>query len=365
MNKKHDQQFAKQLLLWYDNHRRVLPWREEPTPYHVWISEIMLQQTRVSAVIPYYERFLQRYPTIEALAHATDEGEDELLKVWEGLGYYSRVRNLNRAAVEVMTRYGGELPKEEKELLSLPGIGPYTAGAILSIAYGIPRPAIDGNVLRVFSRVCKLSEDITLPATVRKVRDIVEKVLPTDRPGAFNQALMDLGATVCVPNGTPDCGHCPVADLCKARGENAIHYPVKASKPPRRIEEKTILVIRDGSRVALHKRPNHGLLAGMYEFPMLDGHVDEREVIEQIRKVGFEPIQVTPLTASKHIFSHVEWHMIGYLIRVDELSAPNEYENRSDYIFTEPSRTGSLYPIAAAYRAYTPFLVSEGVKGEL
>lgn len=338
------------LLTWYDRGRRILPWREEPTPYHVWLSEIMLQQTRVEAVKPYYDRFLQALPDVDSLARVE---EDRLLKLWEGLGYYNRARNLKKAAQIVAEKYKGQMPEEYEALLSLPGIGSYTAGAIASIAFGKAYPAVDGNVLRILSRLRVDDRDI-LDAKVKKaVEEELSRVMPKDRPGDFNQALMELGAMVCIPNGAPKCESCPWKMLCRARQEDRIaEFPKKAKKQPRRIEERTILVIQDADRVALRKRPDRGLLAGMYEFPSLEGHCKERQVASYLKELGLSPIRIRELPPAKHIFTHKEWHMIGYLVRVDELSAMEAGEKPQAFVFVEPEETRSAYPIPSAFAAY-------------
>lgn len=338
------------LLTWYDRGRRILPWREEPTPYHVWLSEIMLQQTRVEAVKPYYDRFLQALPDVDSLARVE---EDRLLKLWEGLGYYNRARNLKKAAQIVAEKYKGQMPEEYEALLSLPGIGSYTAGAIASIAFGKAYPAVDGNVLRILSRLRVDDRDI-LDAKVKKaVEEELSRVMPKDRPGDFNQALMELGATVCIPNGAPKCESCPWKTLCRARQEDRIaEFPKKAKKQPRRIEERTILVIQDADRVALRKRPDRGLLAGMYEFPSLEGHCKERQVASYLKELGLSPIRIRELPPAKHVFTHKEWHMIGYLVRVDELSAMEAGEKPQAFVFVEPEETRSAYPIPSAFAAY-------------
>ncbi len=279
----------KPLLKWYDGNRRILPWREEPTPYRVWVSEIMLQQTRVEAVKPYYERFMRALPEVAALSEAPEE---TLLKLWEGLGYYNRVRNLQKAARVVMERHGGKMPADYDALLALPGIGNYTAGAIASIAFGIPKPAVDGNVLRVLARVRADGRCISEEKVRRAVEAELEKAMPKDRPGDFNQAMMEIGACVCVPNGQPHCEQCPLAVICKAREEGTVlSYPRKEAKKARTAEEKTVLVIRDEGRVALRKRPAKGLLAGMYEFPCLPGKISEREVIKYLSENGMKVLQ--------------------------------------------------------------------------
>lgn len=342
------------LLKWYDAGRRVLPWREEPTPYRVWVSEIMLQQTRVEAVKPYFHHFMQTLPDIPALASAE---ENTLLKLWEGLGYYNRVRNLQKAAIQIMEHYGGEMPSQYEELLKLKGIGSYTAGAVASIAYGRKVPAVDGNVLRVVSRLRMDEGDVLSDRVKRQVeRDLLE-IMPQERPGDFNQAMMELGAMVCIPNGAPHCAQCPLAEHCSAFQKSVMQeYPKKTAKKPRSIEEKTVLVIRDENKAALHKRPSKGLLAGMYEFPMLEGHRTAEEVVEYLSLHGLKTIRIQSLTDSKHIFSHKEWHMRGYMVRVDELAHPGAKENKEGWLFIEPSETEERYPVPTAFAAYTEYL---------
>ncbi len=340
---------AQPLLAWYDAGRRILPWREEPTPYHVWLSEIMLQQTRVEAVKPYYDRFLRHLPDIASLASVEEE---ELLKLWEGLGYYNRARNLKKSAMQIVAEYGGEMPGEYEQLIGLAGIGSYTAGSIASIAFQKAVPAVDGNVLRILSRL-RLDDRDILDARVRKsIEEELKAVMPEDRPGDFNQALMELGAMVCIPNGSPKCEACPWDKLCQARIQERIsEYPKKTPKKPRKIEKKTILVILDEHYVALHKRDAKGLLAGMYEFPMLEGHMSGEEVLAYLKQSGMSPLRIQKLESSKHIFTHKEWHMIGYQVRVDEL-ARTTAADRMDYIFIDPAETKSRYPIPSAFAAY-------------
>lgn len=342
------------LLTWYDRGRRILPWREDPTSYHVWISEIMLQQTRVEAVKPYYDRFLQALPDVKSLAAVEEE---RLLKLWEGLGYYNRARNLKKAAQIIVAEYDGRMPEERDALLSLPGIGSYTAGAIASIAFGRVYPAVDGNVLRILARLRLDGRDI-LDAKVKKaVEEELSGVMPKDRPGDFNQALMELGATVCIPNGAPGCENCPWEAFCLARqAGRTTEFPKKAKKKPRRIEERTILVIQDANLIALHKRPDKGLLAGMYEFPSLEGHQKEREVASYLRELGLSPIRINELPPAKHIFTHKEWHMTGFLIRVDELARMERGGQAEAFVFVEPEKTKTAYPIPSAFAAYAEWV---------
>ena len=249
------------LLQWYRENARVLPWRSDPTPYHVWVSEIMLQQTRVAAVLDYYRRFMEALPTVADLAAVE---EDRLMKLWQGLGYYNRARNLQKAARQVAEDFGGAFPDTYEGLLTLSGVGEYTAGAIASIAFGVPVPAVDGNVLRVVARISGDGGDIARPDTKARMRAALQAVLPVDAPGDFNQALMELGATVCLPNGAPLCDRCPAADFCTARREERTgELPVKAAKKARRIEARTVFLIFWEKKVALRRRPGLGLLAGL------------------------------------------------------------------------------------------------------
>ena len=302
------------LLLWYHSQARILPWREDPTPYRVWISEIMLQQTRVEAVKPYFERFVTALPTIKDLA---DAPLDALLKVWEGLGYYTRARNLQKAAQQIIACFGGTMPNNYNELLSLPGIGRYTAGAISSIAFGQPCAAVDGNVLRVITRILANHEDIMSAKIKLAIERELENILPPTQAGDFNQALMELGAMICLPKTAAKCPLCPLKQLCLAREQNIVQeLPVKKAKKDRRIEKRTILLFIDSNRAALTQRPATGLLASMWELPSLDGYVSEKAVFQYAHNLGLTVNSISLLPAAKHIFSHVEWHMIGYQINL-------------------------------------------------
>lgn len=341
------------LLSWYDRSRRILPWREQPTPYRVWISEIMLQQTRVEAVRPYYERFLNALPDIQHLAQVPEEA---LLKLWEGLGYYNRARNLKAAAVRIQEEYGGQMPDRYEELLKLPGIGSYTAGAVASIAFGQPVPAVDGNVLRILARALADDGDIMDQKVRKRAEERLLAIMPKTRAGDFNQAMMELGAVVCIPNGAPKCEECPWKELCRAKAQGTVsEYPKKSPKKARRIEEKTILVIQDENRTALQKRPAKGLLAGMYEFPSLPGHKREEEVLSYLSTLGFKAIHIRRLEDARHIFTHKEWHMIGYAVRVDELERP-EPAGKEPFLFAKSSETEEKYPIPAAFSRYTKYV---------
>lgn len=344
----------KPLLKWYDNNRRILPWREEPTPYRVWVSEIMLQQTRVEAVKPYFQRFMENLPDIRALAKADEE---KLLKLWEGLGYYNRVRNMQKAAIQVMEEYNGSMPDSYEELLKLKGIGSYTAGAIASIAFHRAVPAVDGNVLRVVSRIRQDDRPISDAKVKAAVEQDLQQVIPADRPGDFNQAMMEIGACVCIPNGAPHCEECPLAEICLAHQEGVEKdFPRKAAPKPRVVEEKTILVIRDEDKTAIRKRAAKGLLAGMYEFPSMAGYHTAEEVAAYLAENGLKTLRIQPLPEAVHIFSHREWHMKGYIIRVDELEPKRKGTQTDDWLYIEPEETGEKYPIPKAFAAYSKYL---------
>ena len=301
------------LLPWYRKNRRNLPWRADREPYHIWLSEIMLQQTRVEAVKGYYRRFLEKLPTVEALANCDDES---LNKLWEGLGYYSRVRNLKKAAQEIMSTYHGQFPTDYASIRSLPGIGDYTAGAISSIAFGAPAPAVDGNVLRVLARLRSDGECVDLPAHKRRIRGELKEIYPTgEDAGAFTQALMELGATVCLPNGAPKCESCPLKDLC---GKNWADYPVRQVKRPRRLEEKTVFILRCGDSYALCRRPDSGLLAGLWQFPDVPGCLEPEHALAHLESLGLRPVDIRAMVQRNHIFTHIQWDMRGYYITVAE-----------------------------------------------
>lgn len=353
-----EQDFVKPLLLWYNRDKRDLPWRHTRDPYRVWVSEIMLQQTRAETVTGYYDRFLEALPDVKALADCPD---DDLMKLWEGLGYYSRAGNLKKAARRIVSERDGRFPSDYDSIRSLPGIGDYTAGAISSIAFGLNEPAVDGNVLRVAARFAGSGENILSgrfkKAANAKVRDIMQKA--ADDPensglwyaGDFNQALIELGALVCVPNGAPKCDRCPLGKGCTAfREKTWDHIPVRKRPTKRRIEERTVLVIWDGRKAVLDKRPETGLLAGMYEFPNTEGHITEREAVERVRRMGLLPTGAARLKAAKHIFSHITWEMIGYEIRID-----HAFEGKDDgenLIFADREELVRRYALPSAFSAY-------------
>lgn len=318
------------LLEWFRENARTLPWRSEPTPYHVWVSEIMLQQTRVAAVLGYYRRFIERLPTVEDLAACSEE---ELMKLWQGLGYYSRARNLQKAARTIVAEYGGEFPQTYSQIRELAGVGDYTAGAISSIAFGIPVPAVDGNVLRVVSRITGDRRDVTKPDTKRAFTEALEEIMPVREAGNFNQALMELGAVVCLPNGAPLCEKCPAADFCRARRENTVsELPVKPPKKERRVEERAVYLIFRGDRVALRKRPSKGLLAGLWEYPnALEG--------AECPAAG----EVSYAAAGKHIFTHIEWRMKAYTVQAEGEELP------SGWVWASREELARIYAIPNAF----------------
>lgn len=303
------------LLPWYQIHKRDLPWRADKDPYHIWVSEIMLQQTRVEAVKGYYARFLSALPSIRALANA----DDALLhKLWEGLGYYSRVRNLKKAAQIIVQQHNSVFPVRYNDILALPGIGAYTAGAICSIAFDQPTPAVDGNVLRVISRVTDDRTPVDTPAYKTTVQANLEKIYPK-QAGDFTQALMELGATVCGPNCAPDCAQCPCSDFCRGyRNGTAEKLPIKRPKRPRRVEEKTVFILSCDGHYALEQRPDAGLLAGLWQFPNIPGKVELRAAISNVEKLGLQPKEIYRTVERKHIFTHIEWYMCGVYMEVSE-----------------------------------------------
>ena len=331
------------LIDWCAAVRRPLPWRLSPAPYHVWVSEIMLQQTRIEAVIPYYARFLEALPDIPALAAVE---EDRLLKLWEGLGYYSRARNLKKAAQRVMADYGGELPRTAAELRRLPGIGAYTAGAIASIACGEPEPAVDGNVLRVMTRVLACPDDIRLPKTREAISALLRRAYPRgERAGLLTEGIMELGETLCLPNAAPRCENCPLRGLCRARlaGRTA-DFPVKSPPRERRAEERTVLLLRCAERYAVRKREAKGLLAGLWEFPNLEGALSDTQARDAVRALGGEVLSVDSCGEARHVFTHVEWRMRGYRITLRaELPA---------FVWKTPEAIRDECPIPTALRYY-------------
>ncbi len=357
---------SRPLVSWYRAHGRKLPWREtaktgdENAPYCVWLSEIMLQQTRVETVIPYYQRFLEAVPDIPSLAAA----DDQLLhKLWEGLGYYSRVRNLKKGAIQVMERYGGRLPASIPLLRDICGIGEYTAGAIGSIAFGLREPAVDGNLLRVTARLLAAEGDIGKPAVKKTFHDLLLEGMPSapEDTGDFNQAMMDLGAGICTP-GTPDCENCPVSRYCLAfEREQADLFPVKAGAKERKVQQKTVLVILTGEKldtVLLHQREEKGLLAGLWEFPMLEGFLSAEEVRASLERMGLKAERIFALKDAKHLFTHLEWQMKGFLVHCPAGDVPASLRRATRRELEEQ------YTLPSAFRVYRAVAVSQLQKGE-
>ena len=353
--------FCDTLLAWRKSapDTRDLPWRDEPTPYHVWISEIMLQQTRAAVVRAYYLRFLDALPTVRDLASVDD---DALMKLWQGLGYYSRARNLKRAARTIVERYNGTLPNDFDALLTLPGIGRYTASAIASFAYGQPRPAVDGNFLRVAARVTANPIDIAKDAAKHALEAALSPSYPMGRDaGLLNEAFMDLGATICLPNGTPLCRNCPAVRLCLAHEYGTEqNYPVKTALKARRKEKRTVLLLSCGDCIAIRKRPAKGLLAGLWEYPNYDGKLTKHTVRTHLEAEGFHILDIAPLPAARHIFSHIEWDLTGWAVRVAArsevplMAAEDRNDIPSPLLWVRCAELADKYSIPAAFGYFTP-----------
>ena len=338
---KIDHRLPEAVLTWYDRSHRELPWRQDREPYHIWLSEIMLQQTRVEAVKGYYSRFLQALPTIADLAACDD---DALHKLWEGLGYYSRVRNLKKAAQVILERHGGIFPGEYGAIRALPGIGGYTAGAICSICFDFPTPAVDGNVLRVISRLNDDPTPIDTDAHKKAVRAALEEIYPA-RAGDFTQALMELGATVCGPNREPDCENCPCREFCLgcARG-TAGKLPVKGEKKERKSQKLTVFIFSCDGKYALEKRQNTGLLAGLWQFPNISGHLSVQEAISQAERMGLQPLQILRTVERSHIFTHIQWDMQGIYL---EVACPVK-----EYQWMDPQTIRTQAALPTAFRQF-------------
>ena len=343
--------FSAALIPWFLEEKRAMPWREDPTPYHVWVSEIMLQQTRVDTVIPYYTRFITALPDIKALAECP---EDRLYKLFEGLGYYSRVRHMQEAARMIRDEFGGVFPDSQEAVLRLPGIGSYTAGAILSIAMEQPVPVVDGNVLRVYARIFGDESDISLEGTKKAYAAVLGDWLQSSgvRPSLFNQGLMELGALVCLPNGAPHCESCPAAACCKAHlQEKTDVLPVKSGKKARRIEEKTVFLVTMGDRILIGKRTEPGLLKGLYGFPMAEAFMDAEEAKSFLADLGFPEAVLTEAEEKKHIFTHVEWRMRAYRAEVIPVGDTERFASRG-YFFAGRDQMDREYALPGAFRKW-------------
>lgn len=331
------------LTAWYQKNARVLPWRENPSAYGVWISEIMLQQTRVEAVKQYYLRFMETLPTVKHLAEVSDE---VLLKLWQGLGYYNRARNLKKAAIEIIEQYQGEIPNDYEKLLKLKGIGEYTAGAIASIAFGLPESAVDGNVLRVMTRLKADSRDISKKEVKKEFSDEIKKVLQHTNPSIFNQALMELGATICLPNGTPKCEQCPIQKYCKAKEQNNVmEFPKKSPSKKRKIENRMIFFIVCQNKIALHKREKTGLLADLWELPNI--LKESLSASEQLSKWKIDDTSIKEMGKTKHIFTHIQWNLSGYFVKVDYFH--NTENTNFTWVTKEELQQKYALPSAFAY----------------
>ena len=362
--------FVKPMLVWYNENARDLPWRRTKDPYLIWVSEIMLQQTRVEAVLGYYERFTSALPTVTDLALCP---EDRLLKLWEGLGYYSRARNMQKAARIVCESYAGQMPASAAALMKLPGIGEYTAGAISSIAFGQAEPAVDGNVLRVIARLEAISDNILNESVKKKIREELRGLYDANDGtfGLLNQAFMDLGAGVCLAGSAPKCDICPISSYCRCfeLGLQS-ELPVRVKKQKRRIEKRTVLLLHRDETYAIRKRPDSGLLSGLYEFPNETGELSSDDALAKAESLGLMPLRIKKLSAAKHIFSHVEWHMTGYEILVapsefpeddgvqdaGNLSHTKENVKENPLIFATPEMIESKYPVPSAFEKYAKMI---------
>ncbi len=328
------------LLAWYPSHKRDLPWRQDKEPYHVWVSEIMLQQTRVEAVKGYYKRFLDALPDVAALSSCPEE---QLLKLWEGLGYYNRVRNMQKAARQIMTEHGGQFPHTHAQIRALSGIGDYTAGAISSICFGLPTPAVDGNVLRVMARLTEDFRNVLTPQYKADVTAQLAKVYPQADCGMLTQALMEIGAAVCVPNGAPHCEECPLSALCMARKmKSTAQLPIREKKTTRRMEDRTVFVLSCNGKIAIRKRKASGLLASLWELPNVEGFLDAQSAAGQCAEWGCKPQELVKTVKRRHIFTHITWEMQGMFL---------ECAQESDaFVWASPEELAEVYSLPTAFR---------------
>ena len=344
--KKIDIDFTNTVTAWFRENQRDLPWRKDKDPYHVWVSEIMLQQTRVEAVREYYRRWMEALPTVRDLA---ESDEETLLKLWQGLGYYNRVRNMQKAAQMVMREYAGVFPDQYDEIRGLPGIGDYTAGAIASNCFDLRVAAVDGNVLRVMSRLTEDDSDILKQATKRRYAQMLQEIYPEKHCGEFTQGVMEIGATVCVPNGSPKCEICPVQGFCGAREHQTTDlYPVKAAKKERKIVEMTVFILRCEDKTAVQKRAANGILAGLYQYPNLECRLSAAEALETAESWGCMPTGLSRQSEYKHIFSHVEWHMTGYYITC----AREAGGLQNDFVWADPQQMEDAIPLPSAFQYF-------------
>lgn len=334
-------QLPDRLLPWYKENARILPWRQDTEPYHVWLSEIMLQQTRVEAVKAYYLRFLEQLPNIRALAKAP---ESQLFKLWEGLGYYNRARNLQKAARVIETEYDGHFPNQYEDIRALPGIGPYTAGAIASICFNLPYSAVDGNVLRIITRMTENDAPIDRTQTKTEIAEQLEKVYPKNECGQFTQALMELGATICTPK-SPKCCDCPMKELCRAYAHGTVlQYPIKQPKKDKRLEERTVFLLQCEDRYALTKRTENGLLSGLWQLPNVLGKMDVNQALRTADSFGVQPVEIYKQIHRDHIFTHIKWQMTCYHILCSEKS--------SDFVWATAQEIQTTYALPTAFRMF-------------
>lgn len=327
---------------WYAKNARALPWRHDCDPYRVWVSEIMLQQTRAEVVRGYYVRFLDALPTVEALAEADEE---KLLKLWEGLGYYSRARNLQKAARMIVYECGGRFPATREGLLALPGVGPYTAGAIASICYRLPCAAVDGNVLRLAARIAGIAEPIDTPRMKADIAAALEAIYPVERCGDFTQGLMELGATICLPNGAPLCAACPMNGVCFAFRSGAVsRFPFKRKKKSRRAEARSVFLLLHNGCVALRRRDARGLLAGMWELPNVQGECTAQEALDLASQWGARPAAIVKSVMRTHVFTHIRWEMTCFYIEC--ASQPDRF------VWADRSALEETYALPSAFRMF-------------
>lgn len=346
INKIDIEEFQQDLIRWFEAEQRDLPWRKDSDPYKVWVSEIMLQQTRVDTVIPYYNRFLEKFPTIESFAEADEES---VLKIWEGLGYYSRARNLHSAIKEVVAAYGGKVPDQKEEILKLKGVGPYTAGAVLSIAYGKPEPAVDGNVMRVLSRILLITEDIAVPAARKTFEEGARTLMFEPNPSYFNQALMELGALVCTPT-SPSCLLCPVQKHCSAFEKGVQdELPVKTRKKNTRHDKLAAIVLQnEKGEFLIRKRPAEGLLANLWEFPSLKMQpvLEPHETLQDFLMTEYSiDVEVAPVsfTTVDHVFTHLKWTIHAFHGKV---AGARLEENERVRFVTEKEMNELAFPVS-------------------
>ncbi len=339
MNKEN---FTRRILKWYDKEQRILPWRDNPNPYYVWVSEIMLQQTRVEAVIPYFNHFIEKLPTIKDLANVED---NVLLKLWEGLGYYNRARNLKKTANIIVTKYNGIIPSSTDDLITLPGIGPYTSGAIASIAFNKSVPAVDGNVYRVFARLLHITKTIKDKEVKLQIQTKVKNLLPNQRISDFNQALMELGAKVCLPNGAPLCGICPVNSICISYQYNdQNNIPIKQPKKKKKEKDVTVFLLEYNNEIVIEKREDT-LLNGLFQFP----NIEKKLTLKEVQNL-YPKDTVTKIGSTTHIFTHLKWNLTGFHIK---------QQSKGKTMYVKKDELLSNYPIPTAFSYYKNYYIKE------